>query len=259
MKNTKLMQTTIKHLPLYLFAAALAVLAKWFCKVDDCDAFIWILAPTSRWVSILSGISFEYLPHTGYINYFHCFLIAPACSGIRFMLLTFLMLIFSFLHPDSALAKEASMKKSYLWFGFSMFFSYTASVFVNGIRICASIYLPVILENAGLIGGWLTQDRLHTAIGTVTYFSFLCVLYPAAAFIYRHGFLKAEKKEPSAPLSSLVPAFWYLLTVLVIPALGRIYRKDWEGFGQYGILVLSICLIVTTLSCLFRKKAFSPK
>lgn len=254
MKNTELRQTTIKHLPLYLITAAIAVLAKYLCRIDDCDAFIWILAPTSRWVSILSGIPFEYLPHTGYINHFYRFVIAPACSGIRFMLITFLMLIFSFLHPASALAKEASIKKSYLWFGFSMLFSYAAAIFVNGIRISASIYFPIILENAGIIGGWLTQDKLHTIIGTLTYFSFLCILYPAAAFICRRGFLKTEKKEHFAPHSSLIPAFWYLLTILVIPALRRIYQQDWTGFGQYGIIVLSICLTVTMLSYLLHKR-----
>lgn len=246
------------YLPLYLLAAAIAVLMKYFCRINDSDALIWMLAPTARWVSILSGIPFEYLPHMGYINHFHQFLIAPACSGNRFLLLTFLMLVFSFLKPDPASADSKSIRKGYLWFAFSIFFSYISTIFVNGIRITASIYLPIVLEDWGLIRGWLTSDRLHTIIGTTVYFSFLCAIYPIAAFICRRGFLRMGKEAGTLPdtcaspflqsvIPFIIPAFWYLLMVLVIPFLGRLCRNEWDGFGQYVILILGVCLAVTTI------------
>ena len=56
------------------------------------------------------------------------------------MMILFIMLIFSFLH------RIAPKKNGYLWFVFCLAFSYTATVFVNGVRIIVSIYLPPFLE-----------------------------------------------------------------------------------------------------------------
>lgn len=215
----------------------------YFCRTSDSDALKWILAPTAWWAGILSGIYFEYLPHQGYVNYFHQFLIAPSCAGIRFMLLTFLMLAFSFRLSDYLCGnrqvdserddkENTNMRKECLWFGFSIVFSYISTVFVNGIRIVASVYLPDILERAHLMDGWLTPDRLHTVIGTVTYFSFLCVIYLAACWLRgcpgKCGWLP-------------VPVFWYLLIVLALPFIKRMYHNEWEGFGQYAVSIVGVC------------------
>lgn len=253
-----------KYLPLYLPAAALAAGMRYLCHISDSDALTWILAPTAWWVSALSGIPFEYLPHLGYVNHFHQFLIAPACSGIRFMLLTFLMLVFSFLKPGAALMKENSVYKRYLWLGFSIFFSYLSTVFVNGIRISASIYLPNVLEELGLLKGWLTPDRLHTLIGSVTYFSSLYLIYAAADIICRHTLLPQNKSAAGETAQSaadffsraMKPVFWYLLIVLAVPFLGRLCRNEWDGFIPYTVLVVCVCFGVVLLRYLvhiFRK------
>lgn len=247
--------TIQKYLPLYLPALAISVWMRQLCHISDSDTLTWILTPTARWVSILSGIPFEYLPHSGYVNHFHQFLIAPACSGIRFMLLTFLMLVFSFLKPGATLTTAASARKRYGWIVFSILFSYLSAVFVNGIRISVSIYLPLMLENRGLLNGALTPDRLHTLIGSAVYFSSLYLIYAIADFICRHGFLRENKnsvsmaeKRPDAFLSrSVIPAFWYLLIVLAVPFLGRLCRNEWEDFGAYAALILCVCLSVILL------------
>lgn len=212
-------------------AVVIILIMSYFCRTSDSDALKWILAPTAWWAGILGGIYFEYLPHQGYVNYFHRFLIAPSCAGSRFMLLTFLMLAFSFRLSDYY-KENINMRKEYLWFGFSIVFSYISTVFVNGIRIVASVYLPDILEREHLMDGWLTPDRLHTLIGTVTYFSFLCVIYLAACWL-------RGRSEKCGGL--LVPVFWYLLIVLALPFIKRMYHNEWEGFGQYAVLIVSVC------------------
>ena len=305
-----------------LCAAAVVIIfaMSYFCRTSDSDALKWILAPTAWWAGILGGVYFEYLPHQGYINYFHQFLIAPSCAGSRFMLLTFLMLAFSFRLSDYLCgnkqvyseqgcglplqmhrgteeynlplqmlrgAEEYSlqvqmrrgteeynlplqmhrgieehdykentrMRKEYLWFGFSIVFSYISTVFVNGIRIVVSIFLPGIMERMHLLDGWLTPDRLHTLIGTVTYFTFLCVIYLIASLVRGRIFVQAEKSSlmPSSPFLSsmserpteygglLVPVFWYLLIVLALPSVKRMYHNEWEGFGQYAALIVGVC------------------
>lgn len=249
-------------------AAAVVIIfaMSYFCRTSDSDALKWILAPTAWWAGILGGIYFEYLPHQGYVNYFHRFLIAPSCAGSRFMLLTFLMLAFSFrlsdylcgdrqVYSERDYKENINMRKEYLWFGFSIVFSYISTVFINGIRIVASVYLPDILERVHLMNGWLTPDRLHTLIGTVTYFSFLCLVYLAAVWLRGHIFVQTEKSSSvsSSPFASgiperskqcaglLVPVFWYLLIVLALPFIKRMYHNEWEGFGQYAVLIVSVC------------------
>lgn len=260
MKSLQIMNSHLKitihnYWPLYLLTIAAALVMRSFSRITDSDALTWILTPTTRWVSVLSGISFEYLPHTGYINHFHQFIIAPSCSGSRFMMILFLMLIFSFLH------QMTSRGSGYCWFGFSVVFSYVFTIFVNGIRITVSIYLPDFLENMKLMSGWLTPDRLHTIIGTTVYFAALCLAYPLAGAVCRHAFLRTANEctllLPAVAASSstrflklFAPAFWYLLAVLAFPFLKRIYRNEWEGFAQYAELIIFICLTVLTLTCL---------
>ncbi len=257
------MTTIRKYLPLYLLAFAITLVMRYISKINDSDALCWILTPTAWWVSVLSGIHFEYLPHMGYVNYFYNFLIAPACSGCRFMLIIFLMLMFSFLY------RIKSLRSGYMWFGFSVIFSFVFTVFVNGIRITASIYLPVVFENLGLIGGLLTQDRLHTIIGTAAYFSFMCAVYPLADFICRRIFMHPDNETASSQrdnaskisLKPIIPTFWYFLFVLIIPFIGRVYRNDWEGFGQYTILIIGVCLAIAAVKhmievIVYRKHSF---
>ena len=234
----------------FLMASAMIVfIMNYFCRANS-DALQWILAPTAWWAGVLGGMYFEYLPHQGYINYFHQFLIAPSCAGSRFMLLTFLMLASFRLSVFWDGDRQQKMKKEYLWFGFSIVFSYISTVFVNGIRIVVSIYLPDITERLHLMNGWLTSDRLHTLIGTGTYFTFLCFTYLIAAFVHEHIF-EQVKRSPfllgstpgyfMAHKKLIVPVFWYLLIVLALPFAKRMYHNDWKGFGQYAAVVMGVC------------------
>lgn len=245
-EKCKLHRVTSQYLPLYLLAGMIALWMRHISKTNDSDVILWILAPTARWASILSGISFEYIPHMGYVNHAYEFLIAPACSGIRFMLLTFLMLIFSFLHPYASTDAQPS-GYHWLWFSFSIPYSYLATICVNGIRISASILLPPVFERLSLINGWLTQERLHTIIGTTIYFSCLYGIYRIAARIMQAMAPHTRHCFSSQLLKTIAPAFWYLMIVLAVPFLGRIYRNEWDGFGAYVALILGVCLVITLI------------
>lgn len=236
---------------LYLLTLGICAGLKYLSKTTDCNAYLWILTPTAWWVSVLCGISFAYLPHTGYVNHLYQFLIAPSCSGIRFMTIVFLMIVFSFLYQIK------SKKACYLWFCFSAAFSYICTVFVNGIRIAVSIYLPDFLTHTGLLKEWLDPDLLHTLIGTVVYFSTLCLIYFLASTLCKYRFIQFTKESSKNSCNSsfklLIPVFWYLLIVLAIPFFTRSLRNDWTGFGQYAILVICVCLAVTFLTCFIHR------
>lgn len=257
MKYLNIKTSVIEYLPIYIITSVIVFVMNYFCRSNDSEALSWILAPTARLVSILSGISFEHLPHKGYASHFHQFLIAPSCSGIRFMLITFIMLTFSFLY------KIKSTWRGSMWFLFSAAFAYTFTIFINSIRIIVSIRLPLYLEDLNLIDGWLTPDRLHTMIGTGIYFSSLCTIYLIAAFICKHMFLHTYRNSALPHHAAtfvhsfksstfIVPLFWYLLAVLALPLVKRIYRNEWNGFASYAALIICICSSVVMLLHLLR-------
>lgn len=219
---------------LYLTTVLVTLVMRYFSRTSDTDILLWILAPTARWAGILGGISFEYLPHQGYVNHFYQFLIAASCSGTRFMLLTFLMLVFM-----PAYASAQSIRNKYGNLAVSIILAYGFTVLVNGIRIVLAIRLPLLLEGSGLMPGWLTPDRLHTLIGTVVYFTALCGLYLCAASTTGRGRL-------------FVPVCWYLLIVLILPFVNRVWNHNWKGFGQYAAVVLGGCMFIYMIfRCLF--------
>lgn len=243
---------------MFIIAAAVVTLVMYhFCRVYDSDALTWILTPTARWVSVLSDIPFVYLPHQGYVNHDYRFLIAPSCAGCRFMLIMFLVMVFIDGMPDDREEKRrqsSNIRKRWLWFGCSLGLAYVFTIFVNGIRIIVSIYLPIVLEEKQLMEGWLTPNRLHTLIGTVTYFISLCVLYLLALSIHSY-FFNREKRDRKAGKgvargaaarmatyrSLSVPIFWYLLVVLALPFVKRAYHHDLAGFGQYAAVICGVC------------------
>lgn len=235
----------------YFFCSLILFGLKLFYRQADCSALEWILAPTARWVSILTGISFEPLPGAGYVNHSLRFLIAPSCSGVRFLIITFATLSFSFL------PHMGSIKKELLWIAASLGIAYPFTIFVNGIRISLSIELPVLLSqsgqevyaagmSAGLFTTLLTPERLHTAIGITVYFTSLFLIYRITAVLLQ---------VPSASRFCRIfpPLFWYLALTLGIPLLRRAYRSDVPAFLEYALLLLAICSLILLLTALLRR------
>lgn len=255
----------------YWFCYFLCILTllglKYFYSRADCNALYWILAPTARWVSILSGISFERLPGAGYVNHSLRFLIAPSCSGVRFLIITFATLSFSFLH------RTKNVKKGLLWIASSLCIAYPFTIFVNGVRIALSIRLPELLSAAGqtftavqTFAGALScvfsPKRLHTLIGIAVYFTSLLVIYRiTAALLPNPADLKASPAQPSPQPRTFPylfgrvfpPVFWYLSLTLGFPLLCRTYRCDDSAFSEYALLLLISCPLILLLSFLIRR------
>ena len=104
-----------------------------YYRTADSEQLLWILAPTTEWVQILSGISFEKIAQVGYVSHAYRFIIAPSCSGVRFLLITFVMMVFTFIPMID------SIRKKVYWLGFSAIFSYIGTIFVNGISHTISL------------------------------------------------------------------------------------------------------------------------
>lgn len=254
----------IRNCIFYLAGALLILGMKCYYREADCDSLLWILGPTVWWVQLLSGIPFTYLSGTGYVNHDLRLLIAPSCSGVRFMIVLFATLVFSFVHAVSSPGthgESGSLQScrrispgpgafrpwagGFCWIAASAVISWLFTILVNGLRIITAIYLPLYLENAGLMDGILTQDRLHTMIGAVIYFIALLTIYRLAAWMIR-------RRQNRAFLPSLLhrfapPVFWYFALTLGLPLLHRMVRGSAAGFTEFTeftVLVVSCCALV---------------
>lgn len=251
----------------YLTGLLLVLGLKCYYRQADCDSLLWILAPTARWVEMLSGIPFTYISGTGYVNHSLRMVIAASCSGVRFMIITFVMLVFSFVHmavagqgkpvsetlgPDSHWAVRKGLwsakARGFGWIAASAFLSWLLTVFVNGLRIILAVYLPIYLEAVGLMGGMLTQDRLHTLIGVMVYFAALLTIYRLAGWFVQR-MVRGERPPVSLLQKCALPAFWYLTFTLGLPLLNRVGRAGTGEFAEFAVLVTAGCGLVL-LPCL---------
>ena len=250
----------------YLAGMSIILGLKCYYRQADCDSLLWILAPTARWVEILSRIQFTYISGTGYVNHGLRMVIAPSCSGVRFMVILFATLVFSFVHimasscsssgngnarnrcqylPEAAVLRAKALAGGLGWIGASVFLAWILTVFVNGLRIITAVYLPMYLEEAGLMGGFLTQDRLHTIIGAVVYFAALLTIYRAVGRMIRKRVKSpglTEKKDVICKCAP--PVFWYFVLTLGLPFISRVSGSSTAGFAEFAALVTGCCALV---------------
>lgn len=259
-----------KNFIFYLVGALVILGIKYYYSQADCDSLLWILAPTTHWVELLSGIPFTYVSGTGYVNHSLRLWIAPSCSGVRFMIITISMLIFSFVHIVASPKKSPDLKTSLRvirglgWIAASIAFSWLFTVFVNGLRIITAIYLPLYLDRAGLMKGSLTADRLHTMIGVVVYFIALLTLYRLAAYFIqrRSGSTEQTANTNQSPESynkqflpmfarkCISPVFWYFFMTVGLPFLNRAYLNGTAEFMEYAVLITCCLALILLPYCL---------
>ena len=280
--NFKEKSNYLRHNSIFYITGFLLIFCmKYYYSRAGAPELKWILAPTAGWVSLLSGIPFEYMCETGYVNHDLKMIIAPSCSGMQFMMITAAMLIFSFVHLSGSLFTRQSALQSvdttplgaahkncspehglpdtasspgqhsmlsaslygFAWIGISLVLSFFFTVFVNGLRIITAVYLPAFFEERQLYGNFLTPDSLHTAIGTVIYFTALLTLYRLVGHLFH------RESQISLLRRCLPPVFWYFFIVLGIPFLNRAYRRGGEQFMGFAILVTACCGGILLLYC----------
>src|SRR5688572_30560726 len=84
-----------EHASLFLLTAAIALALKQHYSQAGSDDLTWILRPTAWLVERWSGMSFEWEPRGGFVNYARRIVIAPACAGVNFLIVTFSMAAFA--------------------------------------------------------------------------------------------------------------------------------------------------------------------
>jgi exosortase K len=131
------------------------------------DALLWMLAPTTHLVGLVTGVAFTAVPGEGYFSAERMFLIEKTCAGVNFMIAAFVMVALTLLHRAKCVRAGAAV------IGASLLASYVAAVMVNTVRIVIALWLaahPSVLSS-------LSAAEIHRLEGIAVYFGGLWLLY----------------------------------------------------------------------------------
>jgi exosortase K len=197
------------------------------------DQLRWILSPTTWLVELLSGRSFSFESHAGYMSSDHCFLIAASCAGVNFMIASFLML--------SLRVVLASRSQSISWrfLPLTAVAAYTSTIVANTVRICIALEMQKAAVHSELLDG----GELHRLEGIVVYFAFLLMLFFATEQKRTRG-LAARLRQFSFPLGI------YYITTLLLPVMNGAYRRR-VSFWEHSLFVMLVPVVLGVLVLAF--------
>jgi exosortase K len=198
------------------------------------DQLRWILAPTTALVELVSGASFEFESHAGYISRERGFLIASSCAGVNFLIAAFLMLSLR------KLLRDRSKNIAWRFIPTAAGAAFLATLVANTTRISIALWLR---QRPAEIG-WLNPDQLHRFEGVFIYFGFLLMLFVISEKM-------DSEKTSNLFRQSLFPLFVYYATMLGIPLMNGAYRQGAE-FREHSLFVLLIPLLLILPLAAFR-------
>ena len=209
-----------------------ALALKFYYSNATANDLLWILAPTTKLVALLSERAFAFESYTGYMSSDHRFVIAVPCAGVNFLITAFLMLSLRVLWR----ARFQPAKWSFLPITAAL--AYVATLVANTTRICVALEIQRrSIEVDGLNG-----NQLHRLEGIVIYFGFLLLL-----------FMLTERMEGARTRKALLfPLGIYYATTLGIPLLNGSFHQGmpfWEHFVFVLVLPLILALFVGAALC----------
>lgn len=194
------------------------------------DQLNWILAPTAGLLAWLTPAHpvFEY--GVGYVDVVRGIIVAPACSGINFMIMSFGLGAFY------AITRIRRMTGLSIGLFIVLCSAYGYTLVVNVLRIAISM----ILYDAHFYNGWVTIERVHRLAGIGIYLTALCVFSLCLRLItdsgYRFFYRKSAQKEHLLP--DWLPLFWYLLGVVGVPLVNGFFQPRAPLMGEHCITIL---------------------
>lgn len=204
---------------------------KFHYSTTSVDGLRWILAPTTYLIHLVTGVSFQFEPHAGYMSSDHAFLIAASCAGVNFLVTAFLMLALSLLW------RNRFAKLGWKFIPLSAALAYAATLVANTVRVSTAIRLQRLPAEIS----WLSPDQLHRIEGVFIYFGFLLLLFAFSEWINQRQARPAEEFLSSR--QALFPLLIYYATTLVIPFANGAYRQG-SDFWQHALFVFLVPLVL---------------
>jgi exosortase K len=199
---------------------------KLYYSTASADELRWVLAPTTTMVEAVSGVSFAFEAHAGYLSRERGFLIASSCAGVNFLLTAFLLL---------TLGRLWRARLAWGFIPLAALLAYLVTLVANTARIALALWLLRLPTESG----WLNPAQLHRCAGIVVYFGFLLLLFAVSERI--------EKTVGQA----FFPLLVYYATMLGIPLLHRAYRQG-TAFWEHSLAVLLVPLLLLLPLAAFR-------
>jgi exosortase K len=217
----------------------------------------WILAPTTFLVELVSGVTFNFESHAGYMSSDRSFLIAASCAGVNFLIAAFLMI---------SIGRFLRQNLSWKFLPAALVISYVATIVANTVRISTALQLQhTQLEISGM-----SSNQLHRLEGILIYFGFLLVLFLVTERI-SHGtsteLLRSAQgvaqhhrnHSPGSLISNNSPALLrqfvfpllvYYATTLGLPLGNALYTRDLDAafLEHSAFVVLAPLLLISPLA-----------
>ncbi len=191
----------------------------------DAEGLGWILEPTAQVVGALRGERLA-LYSEGWAPADRSYVIAPACAGVNFLILAFVVSVLGFSHRV-----RTARGRSGFFLG-ALAGAWMATLLVNGVRILGSIEL----YRLGSIWG-VTAGQLHRLLGVVIYLGALLGLFGILDRWTVRSAPGDPARKPAAAVPWLVPAA-YLGMTLGVPILTGAYAQRGPLFAEHAIMVL---------------------
>ena len=213
----------------------LAALLKLHYATASVNDLRWILLLTKTFVELITGISFAFEPHAGYMSADRSFLIAGSCAGVNFLVAAFLML---------SLGKLWKRRGDGLpWFSIlaSALLAFAVTIVANTLRISSALWL----NSAPHSFAGMTRDEIHRLDGILIYFGILLLV-----------FVISERRDSSRrPHRYMFPLAIYYAVTLAIPIANGAFRQG--DFWQHALFVLAtpillIAVVAVAIKLLFR-------
>lgn len=211
------------------------------------DELRWILAPTTFLVGLITGASFSFETHAGYMSTNQRFLIAGSCAGVNFMIAAFLML---------SVGRLLRCTLSYKFIPLALAVSYATTIIANTVRISTALQHQETPLN---ING-LSANQLHRLEGIMIYFGFLLLLFLLSE---RLNDCARSLIRPLSPHAAgrlcfvrqlFLPLAIYYATTLGMPLANAIYRREIAiaAFLEHSVFVLLAPLLLVAPLVIFR-------
>jgi len=238
-----------KHSAQFISILLCAFTLKLYYSSASVNQLRWILAPTTAVVEFITGLSFEFESHAGYITSDRGFVIAASCAGVNFLITAFLMLALR------QLWRNRSARFAWTLIPKAFGFAYVATLIANTVRISTALRLREMpLELA-----WLSPSQLHRLEGIFIYFGFLLLLFVVSERLNGWPWQGATSQPAPSVSSSADSLFWrsvfplfiYYATTLGIPLANGGYRQGID-FWEHSAFVLVIPLLLVLSMAAFR-------
>ncbi|HKP68914.1 MAG TPA: exosortase K [Pyrinomonadaceae bacterium] len=197
---------------------------KYFYSNSSVNDLRWILAPTTFFVELFTGMQFRFESNAGYLSDDRSFLIAQPCSGMNFMIIAFVMLAVGKLWRDRNL--------NWIYLPIALVMSYVATIVANTVRIV------VALELRKYDLGY-DYDEVHLVEGIVVYFGFLLLLFVVSEKLGSHSY----RRDRAIPLRRIaIPLLIYYGVTLGIPLARGAFNET--EFWKHALVVLITPLVL---------------